>query len=127
MDHSNGVAVEVSFDNDGEVSMVVRGEIDATTSGPFRDQLFGLLSCDLSTKRVVVDLSGVEFMDASGVSALVAGAREARVRRRELVVTKPSRLVRRILEVVGDSVDIPVEADGPAHAVERSGSSGPTR
>lgn len=47
----------------------VAGEIDLSTSTHFQHDLLKVL--DKSPKRVVVNLSGVSYMDSSGVASLV--------------------------------------------------------
>ncbi len=49
----------------------LQGEIDIYVSPDFRDKL--LLVCNKDIKEVIVDLSGVTFMDSSGVATLVEG------------------------------------------------------
>jgi anti-anti-sigma factor len=50
---------------------------------------------------VVVDLSGVAFMDASTLGVIIGARRLLRVRSRCLTVRAPSRCAQRILEVCG--------------------------
>ncbi|WP_309485457.1 STAS domain-containing protein [Streptomyces sp. WELS2] len=56
---------------DGVTVVTVTGEIDHHTSGVLRDALTpaGLAS----GARTVADLSGVPFMDSSGINVLIAG------------------------------------------------------
>lgn len=49
--------------------------------------------------HVVVDLSGVEFMDSSGVGALVAGLKRARQSGGELRIACPGEQVAMVLEL----------------------------
>ena len=54
----------------GKAAIVdVAGEIDLNTSNAFQQDLLELL--DKSPERVVVNLSGVSYMDSSGVASLV--------------------------------------------------------
>ena len=54
----------------GKAAIVdVAGEIDLNTSNAFQQDLIELL--DNSPERVVVNLSGVSYMDSSGVASLV--------------------------------------------------------
>ena len=50
------------------------GELDASTVVEFREQLAGLASIE----RLVIDLSGVPFMDSAGLGALIGGIRRIR-------------------------------------------------
>jgi anti-sigma B factor antagonist len=70
----------------------LRGELDLTTAYKLADGLSGL-----EGSAVVVDLSGLTFIDSSGISVLV---REYN-RRGELVLTRPQRNVARVLRIAG--------------------------
>lgn len=52
------------------------GELNALTSGALREQIKDLLA--QGNLRLLVDLSGVSFIDSSGLSALVAGLKAAK-------------------------------------------------
>jgi len=81
--------------------LTVRGEVDVTTTPRVRAQLIALLSED-GKPLVVVDLEGVDFLDSSGLGALVAGLKLARSRSGELrIVCDQQRSVRKVLEVTG--------------------------
>jgi anti-anti-sigma factor len=62
-------------DPDGEqLTVLVEGELDLATAG----QLKRLLDDELSRRRaVVLDLSGVPFIDSSGLAAIVAAMRRS--------------------------------------------------
>jgi anti-anti-sigma factor len=62
-------------DHDGEqLTVLVEGELDLSTAG----QLRRLLDDELSRRRaVVLDLSGVPFIDSSGLAAIVAAMRRS--------------------------------------------------
>jgi hypothetical protein len=55
---------------EAEVVLLVRGEIDATSP-----QMWDVTSSYTDTERLVLDPSDVPFIDASGVSVIVPGAR----------------------------------------------------
>ncbi|MCG8685861.1 MAG: STAS domain-containing protein [Desulfobacterales bacterium] len=68
----------------GIVQIRVEGEIDMFTSPDLRDTL---LPCFSSvTKAIVVDLSGVSFMDSSGIATLVEGLQWSQNEDREFVL-----------------------------------------
>ena len=91
--------LEVDQKADWQV-LTVRGEVDVTTTPRVRAQLISLLSD--GNPQVIVDLEGVEFLDSSGLGALVAGLKLARSRSGELrVVCDRQRSVRKVLEVTG--------------------------
>ncbi len=58
---------------------------------------------DTVASTIVVDLAGLSFLDSSGISALVVARRAilAEGPDRQFVVTRPTEIVRKALEVVG--------------------------
>lgn len=89
MDRSTGLLVTAR----SLTRVVVTGELDVATA----PRLAVLLA---EPAAVEIDLAGVSFVDASGLTVLVA-AREARGRDRLRLVT-PSTAVTRILELSGE-------------------------
>src|SRR4051812_38391756 len=71
--------------------MSVQGELDLSTAGEFkRNMLNGISAGNL---RVVADLSRVEFIDSSGIRALLDVKRRMRLRGGRLAVVCPSQSV----------------------------------
>jgi len=67
--------------------------------------------------RLIVDMSGVEFCDSTGINVLLAAHRQARERGGELQLAGPGSATRKVLQVTGlESVftvlDAPVRATG---------------
>ena len=83
---------------DGEAVLGVWGKLDAATA-PF---LWDLLEHTAAgRRRVVLDLSGVSFVDASGLGALVAGGAALRREGGALVLRSPSLGLVRLLKLTG--------------------------
>ncbi|QUX27667.1 STAS domain-containing protein [Nocardiopsis akebiae] len=82
-----------------QVLVRVRGEIDLATVPSYRDDLFDALRADAD--RVVVDLSGVTFFSAAGVSLLAAAWMRAEALGVDLRLAAPSEQVRRVLGIIG--------------------------
>jgi anti-sigma B factor antagonist len=69
--------VEVHVRNHGNAAVIeVQGQVDLYTSPRMREAIVGAASAKAPT--VVVDLSGVEYMDSSGVATLVEGLQLSR-------------------------------------------------
>jgi anti-anti-sigma factor len=82
---------------DGVLVVTLRGEIDHTV----REQLTEALTPGGGTAaRIVVDLSGVTFMDSSGVNVLVAAHHEVSAARGWLRIAGARDPVRRLLHMV---------------------------
>jgi len=50
--------------------------------------------------RIIVDLAGLQFIDASGIAALSRGRRHARNAGGDLLLAAPQRPVRRVLAII---------------------------
>lgn len=73
------------------------GEIDAFTVSQFRQAL-----ADLAAEpRLVIDMSGVPFVDSAGLGALIGGIRRVRERGGEVVVVCNRRGLVRTLRTTG--------------------------
>ncbi len=77
--------------------LVVRGELDLSTERQFRHQLEELVD---GTPFVVVDLSAVTYIDLSTIRGLEHYASIARRRGGHLVIANPSKLVRRVFDIL---------------------------
>ncbi|WP_148613441.1 STAS domain-containing protein [Nocardioides rubriscoriae] len=77
------------------VTATVTGEVDLLSVGALRRTLAEVLidGC----RMLVVDLAGVTFLDSTGLGALVATWRRARVLRVEMVIWRPSHPVSTVL------------------------------
>ena len=82
---------------DGEVIVSVAGEIDSLSAPEFEIVVQGVATTEA---RLVIDLSGVTFMDSSGLSVL-AGAINARGLDNRIHVRGASDLVRQVLTTTG--------------------------
>ena len=79
--------------------MTVSGEIDIASAPVLREQLLGLLRPPAS--RIVIDLSGVTFCDASGLAVLVAASRRAGLLDGVLRLAAPAPLTATVLRLTG--------------------------
>jgi anti-anti-sigma factor len=80
------------------VVLTVAGEVDIATWPKLVRQLHTLL--DAGERKVVVDMSAVEFIDASGIGALVGAACIARDAGGTIALARPSRAVLRLLDIM---------------------------
>ncbi|HUS62427.1 MAG TPA: STAS domain-containing protein [Acidimicrobiales bacterium] len=79
--------------------LLVRGEIDLQTGPALQQALDEVIRS--GTGDVVVDLSGVEFMDSAGLNVLVRAVKQLIEQDRCLVLHAPTPAVRRILTLGG--------------------------
>jgi anti-sigma B factor antagonist len=87
---------------DGSELLVVEGEVDASTSS----RLIATLNEAVmdAVQSLIVDLSGVYFMDSTGLGLLLGAYRRMKRRGRGFAIVCPGGPVRRIFEVT-DLVD----------------------
>ncbi len=92
--------IGVEIDEQGDVVVArLSGELDISVAETTGRRIAE--SVPSSALGVVVDMSGLEFMDSSGVSMLFALARQVGSHRQELRVVAPrGRPVARVLEIV---------------------------
>jgi anti-sigma B factor antagonist len=84
----------ITDDGGGQTVLALRGEIDLSNV----DHLSRAIDARLKpADRVVFDLSGVEFMDTSGIALLLTTVNSVA----EAEIRAPSRQVRRVLEATG--------------------------
>jgi anti-anti-sigma factor len=91
------VDIEEIWVGPGAAVLRVTGEIDIATVDQFREALVLLL--DRHLKDVIIDTTGVSFMDSTGLHALVDGKRIIHEKGCNIVLVA-SRPVRRVLEVI---------------------------
>jgi anti-sigma B factor antagonist len=63
-------------DDAGRKIVTVEGEVDVATAPALRDELYRLI--EQGTSEVVVDLSGMDFIDSTGLGVFVGALRRAR-------------------------------------------------
>jgi anti-anti-sigma factor len=84
---------------DGYTIVTINGEIDIARTPALREQLLGLLRPGAS--RLVIDLSGVTFCDASGLAVLVGVARRVGLLDGILRLAAPAPLMSTVLRLTG--------------------------
>lgn len=75
------------------------GEVDALTAPQLGRRLLGVV--EEGKTRVVVDLSGVTFIDSSGIGVLLNALRHLRGRSGRLVLVCPTERILRPFQVTG--------------------------
>jgi anti-sigma B factor antagonist len=96
-------ALEGAADASGVFVVKLIGEIDISNAAKLGTALDAMITG--VDEPIVVDLSGLEFMDSSGIAMLLHAA--ARVD--SLSVRKPSTVVRRLIEATGLEATLPIE------------------
>ena len=84
-------------EQDGEMLIAVKGEIDLYTSPKLRTAIVETVPA--SASKVTVILTEVRYMDSSGVATLVEGLRNARDHNRTFTLVSPSEAVMKVLRL----------------------------
>ena len=88
-----------TVEEDDRVVLAVYGEIDATTTSRLRERIRDVF--DAGTRRLVVDMSGVNFIDSTGLGVLVGALRYFKEGNGEILLRSPSPIAARVLKVSG--------------------------
>ena len=107
-----GTGMELETDvqhREGHVEIALRGELDIAGSPGVRAALLGLV--EAGHAHLVVDLSGLDLIDSTGISALVAARRSALGAGGGFCVRRASPVVRRVLAISGLVEHLNVSAD----------------
>ena len=81
----------------GVVVVRPEGRLNMVAAPALRKELNGLI--ESGATRVVVDLSGVEFIDSSGLGALISGLKAARQAGGDLRIARPTKQVSTVLDI----------------------------
>lgn len=87
--------------------ITVTGEIDATTA----PRLEAALGSTERGGRIVLDLSGLELLDSTGLGVLIRAGRRLREAGGWLRLAAPPRLVLRVLDITSLSSELPTHPD----------------
>jgi anti-anti-sigma factor len=88
----------------GTVTVTVAGEVDLATTDQLRDRVSSVLAGHGDghpVDRVMIEVGGVSFIDASGLGALVAMRNLAHEQDTPLVLSGISPALRRLLALTG--------------------------
>jgi anti-sigma B factor antagonist len=106
-----------SGESGSHVVVALYGELDLVDARAVADALGAVAA---RGPRIIVDLSGLEFIDASGVAALSCGRRHARCAGGDLLLAAPQQRVQRVLAILWEASG----SDLPAGVAEAAGSAG---
>ena len=100
------VELSVSSRYQGDhVIVTAAGEIDLYTAPKLQTDLAAIIDEAAPAARIVIDMSGVEFCDSTGMNVLLSCLRHVRERGGELELAAPRPAIMKILGVTGlDSV-----------------------
>lgn len=91
--------VETQNPREGVAVVALGGEVDVYTSPRVKQEIVNLLNG--GTPKMVVDLSGVEYLDSTGLGVLIGGLKRARERDGDLKLVCDNTRILRIFEITG--------------------------
>jgi len=91
--------VETQRPREGVAVISLGGEVDVYTSPRVKQEVVDLLNN--GTHKLVVDLSGVEYLDSTGLGVLIGGLKRARERDGDLKLVCDNLRILRIFEITG--------------------------
>ncbi len=77
----------------------IEGEVDVYTSPQLKQDLVHL--AENGTKRVIINLSKVEYLDSTGLGVLIGGLKRLRESGGNLALVGPGMRIQRIFEITG--------------------------
>lgn len=93
-----GFYVEISHDGH-TVVLRLEGELDTATARELRAALVTAMATDATA--VVLDLSGLSFIDSTGIAVFLAASHQAERLGRSLTLRSPGRMVLKVLHLTG--------------------------
>jgi stage II sporulation protein AA (anti-sigma F factor antagonist) len=112
----NPLSVEVDVPREDLALVTVDGYLDVDTATEFQHHLANQLHH--GRRHFLLDLSAVPFMDSSGMNIILRVYQEARRTNGSVHVIRPTSAVRRILDLTGVSITVPV-SESVEEALER--------
>jgi anti-sigma B factor antagonist len=82
---------------DGHAVVELRGELDLSNAPALRERLLDIAATQSAS--LILDLSGLTFMDSTGISVLVAAERRAHQLGGSLSLAGPQKVVARVLHI----------------------------
>lgn len=103
------LTVNIMTQQDNSVLAAINGEIDAYTAPKLREQLLAIDT--KNTKKAVLDLAGVGYMDSTGIGVIVAFYKSVIADGGELTLVGLSPRLKRLFDITGLSGIIHVEEE----------------
>ena len=96
----NGIlGTEIQMDAPQYVHVTLEGELDTSNVAQLYEELAELTR--QGVRHITIDLAGLEFVDSTGLSALIAAHKRAASQGGELILHSPGRDIQRQFEMTG--------------------------
>ena len=87
--------------NGSDLTIYVYGELDECTASNAKITLDKLLNNNLNSKKVIFDLSGLSFMDSTGIGLLIGRYKKLKTFNIKTYLTGATVTTERIIEIAG--------------------------
>ena len=92
----------------GRLTVLVRGEVDHHSAKGLREEIDHAMYL-YRPETLALDLSGVDFMDSSGLGLILGRYTKLQTLGGKLVVTRPTSEIRKLLQLAGADKLFPIE------------------
>jgi anti-anti-sigma factor len=94
-------ALRITSESEGTRAVLrVAGELDLATADQLRDRIRALLGRESAVTELVLDLAGLEFLDVTGLGALLEARRKLAAIGATLTLRRPRPMVVRMLDLL---------------------------
>jgi stage II sporulation protein AA (anti-sigma F factor antagonist) len=98
--HAGDLVIDIGTPEDGRLPIALAGDLDMPATFRLEPELERHIGAE-DVSSVVLDCSGVAFLDSAGLGTLLATRERAEDLGVRLTVANPSPVVRRVLELTG--------------------------
>ena len=95
-----------TYEEGGAQVVEICGEVELHSAARVREEL--RRACEEKNARCIVDMSGVPFIDSTGVGVLVGALKLARQQGGSFAIANPQSRVRRVFEITGLMDALPI-------------------
>jgi len=90
--------MEITVESQGKVNLLMlKGKLDLANAGKIKETVKGLLEQDRN--KILFNMAGVDFINSSGLGALVSMMKDIRLRRGRLTLSDLAPYVSEIFEI----------------------------
>ena len=93
-------------ERDGCTVVAVKGEVDLATAPTLKNRLLELVAN--GSREIVVDLSSTDFLDSTGLGAVVAAYKRVRAHEGNLSLVATAARVKRVFEITNLDRVVPI-------------------
>ena len=92
--------LQISVRRSDDVALIdLAGEVDAYTSARFREVMMDII--EDGSPRLIVSMARVDYIDSSGLGALVGGLKRTSERDGKIIIVCHQSQVRKVFEITG--------------------------